>query len=268
MEKEEKEEDMLQFSESLPWVASTPHSRIARLTEAPEDLPLPPQPSLPAPPAVENPSLTDEELTLVKNLQEIQKLGVELSETQCSKLMELEQKQKATAPPKQLSHGHIHKHNRLKGQVATALAKIEKLDAEWKKLLDGVVVKIQHHGSMYKECRKSLVAVYKEKVKELQSVQQEMHAASESLVGSAADAMTGVEDLEDADLAQQFHRMQSFVQDVDLEVQAISDEEEEMLPATKEDPKGGARKTFRGATSPSKVANLHLKPKADGKEVK
>ena len=214
-----------------------------------------------------NPNLSEEEVLLVNSLQELQKSGLELTDKQTAKLAELEQRQKALIPQRQLSHGHIHKHNRLQGQVAAAQDKIQKLDSEWQKLMAGISEKIKYHGTLYQSCRKNLVASYKEKVKELRDVQREMCAASETLMGNATDVMNCVVDLEDDDLARQLQEAEAFVQQVNQEVQMISDEEEEMVPA-KDDVKTAPKKVFRGAQSPSKVANLHLKPKVETKDGK
>lgn len=269
------------FPDRLPWISSTPASRannrkaeIEVTMEKP--LGLPPAPILPPAPSVEEPmGLTAEEEKLLQHLRGIQAMEMDLTESMASKLEELTMREAKVQSSKTLTHGHLNKLNKLKSQVAAAAKKIKDLDGEWMAFVNTTLTKIRQHGEMFQNCRADLMEQYNAKIQELAAVKQEMKMASQSLLGPqwTEPFIPEAPDLEQQLVAlQETMSVEGHTGPVDLTEEM---EEEELLEeeAQSKDMSGKnipkAMRPFRGSNSPTKVANHHLKIKAqDAKDAK
>ena len=88
----EASENLTVFTENAPWVPTTPQGRLPKTSEtASVELPIPPQPERPPPPPV---PAKDSAVTMMKTLQDLRKMGMDLSKIQERRLQELESKSK------------------------------------------------------------------------------------------------------------------------------------------------------------------------------
>eukprot|EP00438_Fugacium_kawagutii_P034921 Skav206382 [mRNA] locus=scaffold834:447983:449059:- [translate_table: standard] len=273
------------FSEKVPWINTTPQTRVpAREVTATPDSAPPPQPILPPPPPAPAAAsgmdrggpdpLTAEEQQLLRHLRGLRglcALPAEM-EQQCA---QLEMKEKEQVQLKPLSHKHINTLHKLQNQVASAAKKVLALDQEWRAFVKTANENLRHHADMYNAYRLSLVEVHQQKALELAAAKIQVSQASATLVNDS----TETDKLEEApDMTKEFAQFQSIAQQAGENVAlAINDseEEEEEEDATMEPSKGAPSKkvhptpsmsAFRGAPSPTKVANNQLKPKRTEKE--
>eukprot|EP00438_Fugacium_kawagutii_P032845 Skav224537 [mRNA] locus=scaffold388:790655:798229:+ [translate_table: standard] len=262
------------FPTSVPWVTTTPQARLPnpKPSEGTSSIPdIPPQPVLqppPPPPAASakqmKTQLTQEEQEVLKHLRGLQSLGAELPPQFQLRLTALELKEKEQDNQKPLSHGHLNRLHKLQGQVQSQLGRIQKLDTEWKAFLDFVNGKMAMHVEMYKTCRHEMVTTYQNKIQELQEVKASVTAASQSLMDAAERPQEPPAPPEVDQDIQQFQQAVLMagqeVQQVDSDVEDMEEVQEDVQEDGKiTGTKQKALIPFRGATSPNKVTNLHLK---------
>ena len=266
------------FPSNAPWIPSTPTARTANkkvettdgagVKEAAEQMVLQPDPA-----SVAGEVLTPEEQKILQHLRGLQEMKMQLLDGMQGQLEQLTAKDQAAHQMKPLTHGHLNRLNKLNAQVSSSGKKIEALDEEWVKFKNATLAKIKTHAQLYQQCRSELMEGYNGKLEELRNLKQEMSAASMTMLGASWTAPT-VEESPVEDFVQSLQEV------IDLEgsvgaVDLTEDmDEEDMEGATVEGGAGKASKpakTFRGSTSPLKVANQHLKVKAqpqDPKDVK
>ena len=272
IQKEEKE-DLSLFAENVPWIASTPTGRLAKTAEKKDlDQDLPPQPSLPPPPtySTAKEGLTEDEVKVLKSLQDLKALGEELTDKQREKMQLLEQKQRSSGQVKQLTHGHLHRVDRAKTRAGAVFKKIINLDTEWQKFVLGVTTKVQTHARLYQQSRQELIQAHGQRLQELRQMKAEAQQATSSMVEQQEDAqmppeMPPVEE----QLARIFTTVDAATAEAKVDEIVITDDE--MEPELIEDDvakpgaaKGAVKKVFQGARSPTRVANQHLKIKVEG----
>lgn len=184
------------FPESVPWIPTTPHARLVTQEPDPtagEALGMPPAPVLPSPP-VANPAvnpdsgqqsgLTQADANVLSHLKGLIQAGMHLPEAMLMEVQRLQNKEKEGVANKSLTHGHLHRLNRLRGQVQTAAQKVVELDREWESFVAKVTDRIQKHGEMYQTCRADRLETYNRKVQELAAAKQMVSEASQLLVGT------------------------------------------------------------------------------------
>eukprot|EP00438_Fugacium_kawagutii_P003161 Skav218941 [mRNA] locus=scaffold678:178176:190869:- [translate_table: standard] len=267
------------FLTNAPWVVSTPQARLQSLRQVEMDprqpsVPpppvLPPPPTHPAPAAMQPEVLTAEEQEMLKHLRGLRSLNAELPPQFLAQLQLLEEKEKEQGALKPLSHGHISRLHRLQTQVRNQLNKIQKLDAEWKSFLDVVNNRMGQHVECFRAYRAELVQQYQAKLQDLDNAKQLLSEASRSLVDTMPPAETAPEQPNLEADAQHFHQVLQQA----AAVETLSVEDSEEMEPVEEDMNGGppikVEKSstyrprvapFRGAASPTKVANLNLKQK-------
>eukprot|EP00435_Cladocopium_sp_Y103_P014750 s325_g3.t1 len=293
--KEKKTEDLESgkwniFPERAPWIVTTPsRSTVYRLdamqasTEKESAVPALPafQPHQPPSVEAEDLQLTQEDLQKLDHLRGLRNMGVDLPGNLLQDLETLEQKEQKAASVKILSHSHLNRLKKLKGQVSTAARKIVDLDQEWAKFMNSTMDKIKEHAVLYQGCRSDMLETYNEKLQELIQVKQEVGRASQSLMSQPAEDQIVVP--EASSIEEQMQKMQEVLiqssqvggaidltNDMDME-EDEPDDLEESAPLGQSSKKGSPKpqKSFRAATSPSKVAQQHLKPRTqDVREAK
>eukprot|EP00438_Fugacium_kawagutii_P012497 Skav200179 [mRNA] locus=scaffold1159:325378:326424:- [translate_table: standard] len=264
------DEDWTLFSAKVPWIASTPHSRLQQPTEGqPTELPLPPAPVLPVPPSAppSQQALSAEDMKLMNHLQGLRDLGVlpmELSQ----RLELLEQKHQESLNTKALSHAQLNKLHKVRNQTSQLAGRIRSVDEEWRKFLAMSMARLTQHSQMFQAHRQDLLSQYNQKVQELAAIKEEVSLASQSLIGQVpvveppAEPVNTARDLQQfQELAQSLHPEEALV--------VGSDEEEELQDADMEEAKATsasskptlAPRPFRTvtATSPTKVQQNQLK---------
>ena len=270
----EVEEDLLMFPEKPPWISTTPQARVARLTEGIQEsasLPLPPQPNLPPPPATgsngnpEQESLTEDEAKILQHLEELQKMGVTLTDDLKDQKDRLAAKKNKTPKAKHLTHGHLYKLDRVKGQINAIAGKIGSMDQDWNRFMTGTSNKVAKHAALYQACRQEMVANYDKKVAEFEQLKQEMRAASTATLDQE-QPITEVPLM--PNVAQQMQDLnQSMQESTQAPIMEVSDEEEELVTEVnmRGDGKPARKSNFRPSPSPARVATSHLKTKGDNK---
>lgn len=262
------------FSEALPWVTSTPQSRLPRrIDNAPTQeetaMPLPPNPVLPAPPGSTSSletvqPLSPEEQKMMGALQALKELQAPLSEDMANMLSVLEHRNKE-AQPTTLSHSQLNRLTKLKGQVTSLQKRLITLDAEWGRFIQGILTSTTEHAQMYQACRQEMVTNYQNKLQELQALKQAITEASHSLCAPAqTEALPEtVGDIEEAmETLQQLAQGHSHVEfiDDDMESEELQEEKPAVPSAIR------AKSNFRASTSPNRVAHVHLKPGETGRK--
>eukprot|EP00438_Fugacium_kawagutii_P028839 Skav229823 [mRNA] locus=scaffold2672:85924:87229:- [translate_table: standard] len=269
------------FADKMPWVPSTPQTRVTSIRDKEEedDKPLPPPPVLPAPPIAATGSsplgqvepLTEEEGLMLKHLKGLQGLNA-LPDLLAQQLHQLEVRQQATMEIKSLNHGHLNRLHRARNQVTSLTKRISGLDMEWKQFIATAMERMQWHSTHYHNHRSDLMESLNRKLLELEQVKKEVQEASQSLMGQ----IVGVDDAIEHPPAQEdltkFHDLAHMLhQASDASIQLLdNDMEEELKPASpvsdKENPPKKhviAPAPFRSPGSPGKVATSHLKPNKD-----
>ena len=271
-------ETMAVFPEKVPWITSTPTSRLqTKMTDSTsgqaKEADPPQQSGAPSAQGAEVVvSLTEEEAQVLQSLRSLQTMKMQLTPEMEHQLECLQTKEAQVTSSKALTHGHLNRLHKLKNQVSASAQKIVNLDSEWKAFVNRTMSKVKEHALLYQQCRADLMEAHNQKRSELMAVKDELSTASKSLLGQA-QAIVEVPDMPDVAEA-----MQAF-QDVISEegtVGAIdlTDEMEEDEGFTETETVGSKGKParqprpFRGATSPTKVASLHLKVKSDTKDAK
>eukprot|EP00435_Cladocopium_sp_Y103_P033657 s2365_g8.t1 len=246
------------FPAKAPWITTTPSRSTTYRTDAMQmtaEKSLAPTAQafpLQTPPTAEASDLhlTPEEAKKLEHLRGLRNIGVELSAELAADLEALQVKEEKAASVKVL---------------------ISDLDAEWSKFMINTTEKIKEHAKMYQTCRSDLLENYNEKLQELFTIKQEVGRASQSLIAQTTDQ--DVLPSEAPMIEEQLLQMQEMMSQasqvggiVDLTEDLDMDQDEEAMednvPLSGSIKKGSPRiqKTFRSATSPSKVAQQHLKP--------
>ena len=270
------------FQEKVPWVQSTPARATSYRTDVTsdakdKDLQLPPQPVLPPPPMPSmeregGDALTTEEIKVLEHLRGLKGMNIALPEEMAQQLADLTVKEQRMATAKALTHGHINKFHKVKGQVAGAAKRIRELDAEWNAFMNRTMERVKEHGLLYQKCRADMMETYNQKLKELQTLKEEVSIASRSLV----DQHTGDFDMDEMPgVADQMMKLQNALAEngtVDLTGDQMEDQldEEELVAANMDQGEEEAKKDlpsalrpFRSAASPQQVAKTHLKAKQE-----
>ena len=281
---EKEEKDWTMCPERAPWIPTTPHGRLPARSQdvflkdngdmdQDQELPLPPQPSLPMPPAapkVED-KMSEEEVKILAHLRGLEENGLELTDVL------LQQKEKLEAkcndlPPKSLSHSHLNRLDKATEKVAKCKARIKALDAEWEKFAKTMSQKIQYHSSMYQQPRGELMASYNQRLEELRKLRAEVDAASKTLLGSTEEETELMsQEAFSAELTQTLKTLSAqtpiLVED---DEEMIADQEQmgasQMSGEEQAEGAKGARTKPSSHTafrSPTRVAATHLKPKKD-----
>ena len=282
-EEGQQEEDVWQvFPNRAPWITSTPSRTTSMRTDviqgpSDKESALAKQSFSPIiPPTVAaSENLTSEETKKLEYLRGLSKMGIELTQNMVAQLEALQIKEQKVASAKVLSHGHLNRYNKLRSQVESSAKKVVDLDKEWVKFMANTMEKNRTHASMYQSCRADLLENHNQKLAELHAIKQEVIVASMSLVEQVAEdssipAAPSVE--EQMQLVQEIAQKEGNVMDMPDQIDLTSDfgmdEQEEMTETVEAVVKKAPQKAFRSATSPLKVANLHLKQKQDPKEPK
>eukprot|EP00438_Fugacium_kawagutii_P003585 Skav221593 [mRNA] locus=scaffold1698:289440:290564:+ [translate_table: standard] len=286
-DKENKEQEPWHiFPSRVPWVATTPQSRVHAVKEqelVAEDRQLPPNPVLPAPPlpkpeaAPPTGHLSEDELETLKHFRALKDLG-SLPEVLNAQMMELEQRQQQTATLKTLNHGHLNKLHRVRNQVQALVRRIGVVDEEWKSFIHEVTNKVHLHAQQFQAHRGDLLESLNTKLKELEAVKREVTTASQQLMGQVPTVDPQIEDVQLQEQLEQFHQLTSTLGMVPTPLVEVSEEEvdmeedEELEPDTPREEKPAKTRShlapapFRTAGSPGKVAQHNLKGKDKSKE--
>ena len=274
-EKAQTQEEVSIFPSKVPWIQTTPSrsmtNRIDGISNDGGELQLPPQPVLPPPPIASKETqaeaLTSDEQKMLEHLRGIQNMGMDMPVNMQERLNHLVQKEQKHLVDKSLTHGHINRLNKLKGQVAACGKKVQTLDIEWNSFVQKTQEKVRLHALMYQQCRANLMENYNSKLSELQLIKEEVNRASQTLLKppeietlEAAQPDVGTQMEELARIFQEGGQVES-----PIEIGDASMEEEELVmdgtEADQKKPVSLAMKPFRSAASPSGVAKAHLKMK-------
>ena len=267
------------FPEKVPWVLSTPSTRIAaKVGEATHALGKAgeTQASSTQQQATSLESaaiLTADELKALQSLRSLQSLNMQLTEEMSQQLEVLQAKEAVASSSKALTHGHLNRLHKLKNQVSTSATKIVDLDKEWTKFATATMTKVKEHATLYQKCRADLLEIHNQKIAELMEVKKEMSVASASLLGGAQTSMETPEVPNIAESLQSFQDAMTeggMVGAIDLT--ALPEDDDEMEEMEQGDdrskPVVKALRPFRGSPSPTKVATHHLKVKQEAKDAK
>eukprot|EP00438_Fugacium_kawagutii_P019788 Skav228870 [mRNA] locus=scaffold816:373219:374256:+ [translate_table: standard] len=265
------------FQQDLPWVTTTPQSRTnpRQVVEAQgsTDLPLvPPQPPVQPPPVAKpatNPTLSSEEAKQHSHLKGLLDLGLELPSPMRNLYQELADKMKASAAVP-ISHGQIHKMNKLKTQISTYTSKIHAMDQQWSSFMNCIMTKVRDHSQQYQQCRADLITNLAAKQEELKTIKLAISKATQQLSqdGEEDEPIPDPQGLQAQIQELQFHQqlaqgqvqiVEDDLSEAEMEDHCSDEDEEDKQPR----PKAGPHTTFRGAPSPNRVANLQLKEKAE-----
>lgn len=196
--KEVTEEDI--FSK-VPWVSTTPRSRLPAVEEdhrshpmesrsgtAPKDADLPPSPTLPPPPPSSGQAEESESTIQIQQQLEALKKAVmgkkNVSQDLQNAIAVLEKEAGTTAPP--LTHGQLNQMTKIQKQIKSLKGKIESIDGEWAKFSKAVQEKYQKHQNMYMQHRTELVVQVQEKQQGLLKLKAEIQSSSQHLDGEDA----------------------------------------------------------------------------------
>ena len=260
------------FTTKHRWVASSPHARAPAVETKPivsED----PQSAMPVPPEPKSTPTPNNEEDMIKLHQHLKALKVALGtlpEELESKLAQCEDK----AREKALSHGHLNRLGKVNKQLKTIAGKLQAMDEGWQQFAKKVMEKFEEHRQMYHTSREALMKEYLSKAQELQAAKEEVQLASQHLFAEQPPAPVP-QQMDDASalMAQALQDDELFQQaqfDDYTGIEHIEDEEDELMQdvGNGKPPSRDARAPFarRVASSPTKVANLHLKAKEPDKK--
>lgn len=262
-----QDEDLAIFSTRTPWVATTPNSRINTVTTtAPspsavetaktveEGVALPPEPVLPPPPSVD-------QTKLLEQLRGLRQSMGSLPDELEQKLRDLEAANGASEA--KLSHGHLNKMVKVEKQVSGLSDKIRKLDQDWQTFVSQVDERFRKHKGMFLETRAQLVLARKQKIEELAAIKEEITRASQSLLSTASPAEVEVLDVEDQALMESLQQAAVPLAFMDEYPDMEMEEEDPTGPPSEGRPTIAPFRRGGSVTSPSKVANVHLKQKTE-----
>lgn len=258
------------FSARLPWVVNSPHARAP--VETKTSLVEEPTSALPVPPEAKSSSeatsgSSEEDLAKVhQHLKALKTALGSLPEELERKLAACEDK----AREKALSHGHLNRLGKVNKQMKAIASKIQAMDQGWKQFAQTVATKFNEHRQLYHKSREGLMQDYLSKAQELQAAKEEVQLASQHLFAAQMEAPA--ESLPDATAAMMEAALQedTFLEPTKfdgyaLEENTIEVDEDELMQVA-EGMKPPARAPIQPfsrkvTSSPTKVANLHLKTK-------
>ena len=255
-------EEGIMLPEQVPWVMSTPQTRLATKRTDLKAAAEPAQQHLETPQVTGDSKavMTQEEHKLLDHLKALVEMKIEPSEALQSQYDALVQKEKEIQASKALTHGHVHRVNRLKEQAEAAGRKIRALDIEWQGFMKATQEKIAAHAKLYQSCRAEHMEMYNKKKEEWQKAKQAAHSATQALL----EAKTEIEVTEVVDVEEQVAQMNSEMVQAGLVYQISDEEEVEDMDTSQQggEPnpdKPSRRATFKSSTSPHRVANQFLK---------
>ena len=258
------------FTTKHPWVANSPHTRVPPVDNksAVADeaaMPIPPEPKAQVPPTGE-----EDAAKLHQHLKALKTALGSLPAELEAKLILCEEKLREKA----LSHGHLNRLGKVNKQMKTIMSKLQAMDEGWQQFAKKVMEKFEEHRKMYHSSREQLMKEYLAKAEELQAAKEEVQFASQQLLAEPPtapalhprdDATTQMEQAMQEDEIFQQSMFDGYIG----HVETVEDEEDELmtekpLPKT---PARDPRQPFgrKMGSSPSKVANIHLKMKESDK---
>lgn len=251
--------------QKAPWVVSTPQSRLPKVEDS---LPLPPPPRLnpPPQPPVESgqPSLPSGNVKVLEHLKGLRDAGCQLPEPFLQQLQEMEQQAQDAVEKVQLSHSHLNKLKKLKGQMQTQQKKIQEIDAQWDRFVKTASENLQRHATMYQSYRKDMVDILEAKRAELHKVKETITVASKSLIAGQEEPEIEVATGPQMAAAHQFEAMaEEMIAPTQPDEDDMDDDDVELLGANGEPHQeglaGGQKKrlsafSHKSPTSPTKVA--------------
>ena len=272
------------FTNKVPWVTSTPTTRHAwKKADTPLTVPsreagLSQQsPLIPSALMAEEHKLeplTKEEAKTLSHLRGLRDMKIALTGELGLQLEMLEAKERDSMSSKALSHGHLNRLNKIKSQLTAQAKKISNLDQEWSNFVQSTMKKIALHSDLYQQCRADLMELYNQRLEDLRRLRAELSQASQSLLDQQPREP---QVLEPVGIAAQMEIMQTALSQagqVTPMVDLVEDDEEDLEMQDNQDvevllgTKKSNRTVFKGASSPQKVANLHLKGKKDKEKIK
>lgn len=172
----------------VPWVPSTPQSRLPTSKDrevemAEEALPIPPAPVLPAPPVASATTepLSEAESKLLEHLRGLRELKALPDQLQ-PQLSALEERHLASQANRTLTHSHLNRLDKARNQAVSQRKKIHDLDREWGKFMAKANQHLQEHAAHFQRHRSELVAIYQKKLQEWEAVKTEITTASQTCV--------------------------------------------------------------------------------------
>ena len=249
------------FQQRLPWVVSSPHSRVQTsgpstdpaqagiVEEKPGNAGAAVETKASAPPE-------QSEQEVLTHLRALKKALGALPEELETQLQTLEAKTDKT-----LTHGHINKLGKLQRQLATLSTKISEMDHNWKVFTEKVMMKFAHHQQMYQQCRQGLLLEFQKKSQEIQAAKEEVQNASVALFQAQLAEPPPPADV--VDVEQMFEHIafeDSYMAMEEVEEEHSdpnADPNAELVP-DKPRPQVGAFRRLKAA-SPTKVHAGHLK---------
>eukprot|EP00438_Fugacium_kawagutii_P011288 Skav202838 [mRNA] locus=scaffold746:109495:111729:+ [translate_table: standard] len=268
------------FPDDLPWVTTTPQSRVqarqVKVSEGlTENLPLvPPAPPVIAPPvapvAKTDSPLTEQEQKKMESLQSLKSIGVELPDNLLALLQDLEKRAKGGMQVT-LSHSQINKLHKLRAQIATLTKKVQDLDTRWSSFMHTIMTRARDHGQQYQMCRAELLHSLANRQQEMKDLKQTISQASLQLTHQPEDTATQVPEMNPELMSQmeELQRLHALGQNAvildddneadELDQQMEEEEEEELLEEV--DPesvdatqlKPSPHTTFRVSPSPNRL---------------
>ena len=264
------------FPDRVPWIPSTPATRTAlKASDTPlggkqKELGSSQAITLPSAPTKEE-VLTEDDKKKLTHLRALKSMEVDFPEMLESQLVMLEEKERISLNSKALTHGHLNKLTKLKAQIAAQSKKITTLDQEWGAFVQHTMENIKHHSEMYQQCRGELLELYNLRLEEMRQMKQELTMASRSLLDNQLEEPEVQETINVEDQMTALKETMAALGTVTSVVDLMEDDEILEVPASQEDDVATGNKdakmlvkpAFRGAASPQKVAQLHLKAKKD-----
>ena len=216
-------------------------------------------------------ALTAEESKLLEHLRGLQHMGVELTQNMTAQMERLVMREAKTTASRALSHGHLNRLNKLRAQVTAATKRIQSLDSEWTKFVHSTTAKLQQHAAMYQQYRADMMESLNQRMSELQEIKKQVGEASQHLLTQHLQQEPIPEVPE---VAEQLRQVQEMVataghvaDPIDLTVGMEEDMGETMESPNYSHQRGSPKPVkFKASTTPTKVANQHLKQKPEKAE--
>ena len=124
---------------------------------------------------------------MLEHLKALQDANLDLTESMQRKLEVLLAKQQNGTMIKPLNHGHLNRLRKIKTQVNNAGKRIAELDQEWSSFVDKTMSKVKEHASMYQSCRADMLENLQQEASRVRISQKR---AQHSLDADAGDRPT------------------------------------------------------------------------------
>lgn len=182
------------FAQKMPWVATTPQSRLRQVeireaeghpSTAVASVAPPPTTQPPPPPPAPKLSPQEEEYRQ-QQLTSLKKLRGTLPQEMEAELSALNSQIGDGTGQEVLTHRHLNQHHRLEKAVANLKSKIQSLDKDWQKFVE-VANQFNLHKEQYTKLRAEQIQLLQDKLVELQQVRQEISKASQGLTAGPSD---------------------------------------------------------------------------------